>query len=169
MNNLGIDPKLLLAQVINFVLFFILFKKFVAGPFMQFFENEKKKEQEKESMIANMKKSEEQILAKQEKAERDMKERVAKLLGEARKSAELIKADIVADAEKNAEEIKVKAKRQLEEEKNKLYREVKDKTLDLSVFIVNEALKDYLDPEAKKKITAHILKNSQVSLKYHEN
>ena len=36
MENLGIDGKLLLAQIINFVLFFILVTKFVVKPFTAF-------------------------------------------------------------------------------------------------------------------------------------
>ena len=41
MENLGIDIKLLIAQMINFGLFFFIIKKFVTKPFLNFVEDEK--------------------------------------------------------------------------------------------------------------------------------
>jgi F0F1-type ATP synthase membrane subunit b/b' len=41
MENLGIDGKLLSAQLINFILFFIIYKKYIAKPFMAFLKKEK--------------------------------------------------------------------------------------------------------------------------------
>ena len=47
MENLGIDLKLMIAQSINFLLFFFIVKKFIAKPFTNFLEEEKNKEKEK--------------------------------------------------------------------------------------------------------------------------
>ena len=49
MENLGINVKLIIAQIINFALFFLIYKKFIAKPFVNFINGEKKKEEENKS------------------------------------------------------------------------------------------------------------------------
>lgn len=160
MENLGIDPKLLIAQVINFAVFFILFKKFLAKPFAKFLDGEKNKDLEKEKSIQKVKKMEEEALRKDQIAKEKIKKEQTAVLADAKKQGEKIKEDILAQAREEAEEIKKKAKKQTEIEKEELFAEVKDKVTKLSFIIINDALKDALPAETKKKITEQILKNS---------
>ena len=46
MENLGIDVKLLIAQVVNFALFLFIFHRFISKPFLRFLDSEKKKDEE---------------------------------------------------------------------------------------------------------------------------
>ena len=169
MENLGIDLKLLIAQTINFVLFFIIFKKFIASPFMKFFNEEKRKEQEREEANLRMKRIEEESVAREVKAEAQMRDKMNKILDEAKKTGQQIKAEMTIEAEKAAAEIKSRASKQLSEDREKLYKEAKVKVFDLSLIMIREALKDVLDEETKKRITAHILKNSTQNVKFNEN
>ena len=160
MENLGIDPKLIIAQVINFALFFFLFKKFMAKPFAKFLVDEKNKDLEKEKSLLKIKKMEEEAGKKEQVAKEKIKKEEALVLAEAKKQAMKVKEDILAQATEEAEEIKKKAKKQTEIEKEELFAQVKDKVTKLSFVIINEALKDALPTETKKKITEQILKNS---------
>ena len=74
MENLGIDGKLLLAQMINFVLFFFLVKKFIVKPFTTFLNQERTNEEEKNKLLEKLKKSEEAGI----EAEKKMKEKMKK-------------------------------------------------------------------------------------------
>src|SRR3989344_4575625 len=56
MEGLGIDLKLLIAQIINFGLFFYVFKRFLAKPFVSFIDEEKQKEAERETSLQKAKK-----------------------------------------------------------------------------------------------------------------
>ncbi len=159
MENLGVDGKLLLAQLVNFVLFFIIFKKFIAKPFGQFLSKEKKNEKDKEVLLNKLKKGEEE-LASEEKALRDrLKKERNQVLEKAKSEALLLKNDLVAEGKKDADALLVKARKEIEEEKNKLYQDAKNKVADLSILMVQTALNEYLDEESKKRITSHILKN----------
>lgn len=160
MENLGIDPKLIIAQVINFALFLFLFKKFLAKPFAKFLVDEKNKDLEKEKSLQKIKKMEEEAGKKEQVAKEKIKKEEALVLAEAKKQAMKVKEDILAQATEEAEEIKKKAKKQTEIEKEELFAQVKDKVTKLSFVIINEALKDALPTETKKKITEQILKNS---------
>ncbi len=169
MENLGIDLKLLIAQAINFALFFFVFKKFLVKPFSKFIAGEKNKEEEKEKLLAEAKKQEELLKKKEESLNATMKRQADKIVDEAKKSAELLKKEILDEAAKEAELIREKAKKQLGIEKETLNRSARDKVLEFSFFLVNKALKDFLTPEARKKITELILKSSPKKVSLYEN
>lgn len=159
MENLGINGKLLLAQVINFLLFFYLIKRFIAKPFMAFLDKEKKQEKEKETALAKIKKAEEQLTIQETKLKEKAKKELDALLEQAKNDGKQLRADMLKQAETDAEEIKTRMKKQLEEEKDKLYKDVRQKIGDVSMYLVNEGLKETLDSDTKKKVTERILKN----------
>lgn len=159
MENLGIDAKLLLAQVLNFILFFILIKKFIVKPFNVFLDQEKKQDKEKEEALAKIKKSEENILNEQNKAQQKAKKELDIILAQAKKDSQLIKQEMITEAQKEADEIKERMKKQLLQEKEELYKEVKEQIAKVSMYLVENGLKDSLDDNTKKKITVKILKN----------
>ena len=159
MEKLGIEPKLLLAQIVNFILFFILVKKFIVKPFIQFLDQEKKKDKEKEDALTKIKKSEEQLTEQERKLKDKAKRELDAILIEAKKDGQQIRADILKQAEIDAEEIKTSMKKQLDEERERLYKDIREKIADVSLYLVNEGLKEALDVETKRKITERILRN----------
>ena len=169
MENLGIDIKLLLAQAINFVLFFIIIKKFVSKPFMSFLQEEKNKEKEKQRLLESAQKQEEAFLLKEKTLTKRMKEEMNKVLQDAKLEASKIKADLIIEAKEEAATIKNNAKKEMEAEKESLYSEVKKKVSDLSLFIVNKALDEVLDEDLKKKVTQKILNSLPNKVDFHEN
>lgn len=169
MENLGIDIKLLIAQLINFGIFFLIIKKFVAKPFTAFLNEERNKDEEKNRLLDKLKKSEEAAI----ESEKKMRERVRKeldiIFSQSKKEAQEIKGELVKQAENDAQEIRDKSKKLLEEEKNILYREVKDKIIKTSLIIVEKALKESLDETSRKQVTNFIIKNYQGKQKVYEN
>lgn len=169
MENLGIDGKLLLAQLINFALFFFIFKKYIAGPFGKFLSQEKQNEKEKEALLAKLKKGEEELMQKELDTRDKVKKERLELLEKAKHEAAVLRDEMIVEAKKDAETVRRKAEKEKEEEKNKLYRDVKNKVADLSILIVEKALRDFLDEESRKRITTHILKNLSSTIVEHEN
>ena len=165
MENLGIDGKLLLAQMINFVLFFILVKQFMVKPFTSFLNQERKNEEEKNKMLEKLKKSEEAGLEAEKKMKEKMKKEFDVLFVEAKKEAQNLRAEMVKQAETDVLEIKDKNKKLLDEEKSLLYREVKDKIIKTSLMIVESTLKESLDESSRKKVTGAIIKNYEGNVK----
>ena len=60
MDKLGIDVKLLIAQLVNFGLFFFIFQKFIAKPFLGLIKSEEKKEKAKHAFEVEMSEQKEQ-------------------------------------------------------------------------------------------------------------
>lgn len=169
MENLGIDGKLLLAQMVNFALFFILVKQFIVKPFTNFLNQERKNEEEKNRMLEKLKKSEEAGIEAEKKMKEKMKKEFDVLFVQAKKEAQVVRAELIKQAESDALEIKEKNSKLLVEEKSALYREVKDKIIRTSLMIVENTLKDSLDVAYRKKVTGAIIKNYQGRLKIYEN
>lgn len=169
MENLGIDIKLLIAQIINFVLFFLIIKKFIAKPFLQFLNQEKQKEAEKEKLMEKILKQEEEYKNKEKELQNKIKKEMNLVLNEAKKDAQKIKNDMLDQAKKETEAIKANARGEMGKEKEALYREVKEKVSDLSLLLINQALTDSLDEESRRKITQKILNNLGKNVSLYEN
>lgn len=169
MENLGIDIKLLIAQLINFGLFFYVFKRFVAKPFMNFIDQEKQNQEEQEKLFTKAKTMEEKLLEKEKQMKEALNKESEKLYVEARITAEKIKKEMLAEAQREADDIKTKTKKQLQEERDELTKLAKEKITEMSFFIINSALKDMLSADVRKKITEAIIKNSPRNISLYEN
>lgn len=169
MENLGIDPKLLIAQLINFGLFFFIFKKFVAGPFLKFVNLEKIKDQDRQKNIEEIRKKEEDLTLQLKKAKDQAKAELLKAIEEAKEQAQKVKKDLVAQAEKEASEIMEKSKKHMAEERDEVQKEAKERVADLSMFIIQKSLKEFFTEDMQKSITQHILKNLSKGIEKYEN
>lgn len=159
MENLGIDPKLLIAQLLNFVLFFILFQKLISRPFLNFLRQERKKEEEKQHALSEIKKKEDTMSTMEQEMRHKAKKQIDEILAAAKTDAERLRQDMSAQARKEADQIVARARQEIGEEKTKLYKEVKEKAVELSTLIVTSALQEYLTEDVQKKVTHHILNN----------
>lgn len=169
MENLGIDTKLLVAQLINFGLFFFVFKKFIAEPFLKFVNLEKTKDQERQNNLEEIKKKEEELSLQLKKVKDQARAELTKALEEAKVQAQKVKKDLIAQAEKEAGEVMEKTKKQIAEERQEMHNEAKEQVADLSMFIVQKSLKEFFTEDMQKSITQHILKNLSKGIERYEN
>lgn len=167
MENLGIDYKLLLAQVLNFALFFYIYKRFIAQPFLKFMKKEKKKNEERETLLESLKKQRDDLLKEESFLKAKIRREAAEVIKQAKEEGEKVRQEIIAQARKEAEEVRRTAQKQIKEEKIVMEKEVQKKIALLGVAIVRKALNQYLTEEMKKQITRNILKNlDQKNLEY---
>lgn len=169
MENLGIDTKLIIAQLINFGLFFFVFKKYLAKPFLKFIRAEKEGTEEREKLLTKAKTMDEKMVEKEKAMLAAMKKQSDAQIQEAKNAAAKIKTQLLEEAEKEINELKERAKKQLVQEQAEMQRDAKQQINDLSFLIVNSALKDVLTTEMKKKISDAIITNSAKSITFDEN
>ncbi|MCL4364381.1 hypothetical protein M1328_04030 [Patescibacteria group bacterium] len=159
MESLGIDVKLLIAQLINFALFFFIFKKFIAKPFSKFLNIEVEKEKEKEKILTDLKQKEEKMLNEEKKARNRAKQQFDEAIKSAKEEAAKVRENLLIEAKTESEEVVARGRKQIEEEKEKMEKDVKKNIGDLSIAIVSKALDEFLDTDAKKNVTKVILKS----------
>lgn len=162
MEGLGINTKLLIAQIVNFAIFYFIFKKFAAKPFMDFIKKSKEKEQEKEKILEDLKNKQEDIESREKQHQFKMKKEMQDAVKQAQQEGNKVRDELLSKTKSEIADLKAKAQTQIEDERNEMYREIKGKIVNLSTSIVNSALKDYLTEDAKKELTNHILKSSSL-------
>ena len=116
LGSLGIDVKLLIAQMINFGLLLWLLKKFLYGPIVSRIEKD-----ENELKQAKIQKKE----LDQDKS--DYAEQKKGEITEIKKRAQ----DIIKEAENIAEEIKKRARQEAEQEKQAVIKQIKSRLAEI--------------------------------------
>ncbi len=159
MEKLGLDIKLLIAQLTNFVLFFLIFKKFISKPFSSFLEREKAKDKEKERIIQDLQKRELQLKEEENKLRKKMEKEYEEQLNQAKKEALELRKKIIDQAKKEAQDIVNKARQEAYEEKAKIEKEMKKKIIDLSIYLVEKVLKTVLTEDLQRAVTQKIIKD----------
>ena len=159
MENLGIDLKLMTAQLVNFAIFFFVFKKFIAAPFMSYLKKAKEEEETRVSFAAEIEKRQEKLAEEDKKLSRERKKTLEAALLESKKEAEVVRKDLIEDAKKEAAAIVAKGKAQVETERKELYKDLRKQIAQVSSLVVSKALNEYLTDEAKRSITQNIVKH----------
>jgi F-type H+-transporting ATPase subunit b len=157
MEQLGIDTRLLIAQLINYLAFFIIFQQFVAKPFLNFVKQQRKAEKEKEETMTKLQEGEKAMQQREKEFEEKAKEQMETMITEAKEDAEKVREELISEAKKEADDILQKTKKQIAEEREQMQEDIKKQAVDLSVTIVQKALSTYLTGEAQKKVTDHIV------------
>lgn len=157
MEQLGINWKMLLGQVVNFIILFWLLKRFAYKPFLSVLEQRRTKIEE------GVKKSEEaeKTLQKTRTLEREIKksgeERAKTVLKEAEiEAANRVQAAISSAEEekkKIIEDAKILAQKEIAEKKE----EQRGQNQEYVFFLAEKFLKEKMDKEKDKKLLEEII------------
>lgn len=157
MEKLGIDIKLLIAQLINFGIFFFVIKKFIAKPFMSFLKQEQKNEADKQKAQREIQQKEEELASYEKKSREEMKRAFDKAITKVKEDANVLRVQLIEQARGDASDLVERAKKQIDEERGKMEQDLKDKLAEASTLVVYKALSEYLTEDDQRKITQHIL------------
>jgi len=159
MENLGIDIKLLIAQLINFGLFFFIYKKFIAGPFVLMMKNEKIKDANRKKMNEEGEKQRAELVQQEKASKEEIRKKTEESLKAVRRSAEIERAALIVKAQDESKEIVKRAGRQIEEERQQMEIQYKDTLAKVSVMTVEHVLRDFLTEDMQKQVNAKVLSN----------
>jgi F-type H+-transporting ATPase subunit b len=159
MENLGIDTKLIIAQLVNFGIFFFIFQKFISKPFFAYLKKQKEEEETRAEFTTEIEKRKSKLDAEDAKLEKERKKALDKALLDAKQDAEEVKQEIIETARKEAAEIVAKGHVQIAEEKKELYKDLRQQIASVSMIVVEKALREYLTDDAQKKVTQNIVKH----------
>lgn len=159
MENLGVDIKLLVAQLINFGLFFLIYKKFIAGPFITIMQGEKRKDAERKKMLEDLAQQKEALVLQEKAASKEVNRKIEESLKVVRHAAEIEKGTLLKKAQVEATEIVQRAGRQIEDERHQMEKQYKEALAKISIMTVEHVLKDFLTEDMQKQVNAKVLSN----------
>jgi len=165
MENLGIDIKLIVAQMVNFGIFYFVFMKFISAPLFKFLKKKKEEIELRDKLAIDLEHRNAQLEKKDKAMDKERKATLIKAIEESKKEALLVKETMIADAKKEADSLIESAKAQIQAERETMQKGMRKQIAEVGIMIVEKALHDYLTPQARKDITKYIIEHApKVSL-----
>lgn len=167
MEKLGIEPTLLLAQIINFLIIVIVLSRFLYKPILTILEKRKKEIDEGLRLTAKAREDEAKFEEKKERMLISTRKEAQDILEEARKQAKQEEKDIIATAHKEAETIVQKGKEDVVRAKIEMEKGVRASAVELAEAMTKRLLTGILTPRDQHRlIVKHIkdirlMKNSE--------
>lgn len=153
LKNFGIQPVLLLAQIVNFLIILFVLKKFFYKPIVRALENRKKRIEES---LANAQVIEEKLQKTDEKTNQILesaRNNAQALIAQARDEAQRIADQATAEGRQIIEAAKIEAKAQMEIERRQLEKQLERQTTGLVVAVVKKVLGRTLKVSERRKLT----------------
>ena len=157
MEKLGIEPKILLAQVVNFVLLLFLFKKYLLKPFFTKLDEEKKRVKEEENKLKSYEKKEQELFEKRATLEAEYEKKLKTTYARMKKETDEAKRQILKEAQNEAEELRRHTMELIEAEKQKNTAEMRREAYQVAVSLVERVLKESLSKELQKEIMSEVM------------
>ena len=160
LTKLGIDWKLLIAQIINFLVLLFVLYKFAYGPILSMLERRTRKVEKglKDAELA--KKQLEVGQKKQEEILKKARHEAKVIVEKARSQAEKAKEEIAAEAKSQSHKFIADAKAQIEQEKQKTITEIKSEIGGLVIAATEKIIGEKIDEKKDKQIIESIIDES---------
>lgn len=157
----GLDPYLVTAQIVNFLIIFYVLKRYLYPPLFNVFK--KREELVKDSI--NRAEENEKILEKSKNQEKEIikkaKSTADEVIKEAREQSETIVKKAEEDARQKADKMLKDAKEQLALETAEAKKELNTYVLQLSIQILEKSLSNVLTEKEQSEIIAKATKEIQ--------
>jgi len=157
-NSLGINAKLLIAQIVNFLILLFLLKKFLYGPVVSMLD---KRSATIKKSLDDAKKIEEEVKKTEAINSQTLTEAKAEakiILEDARKSASEEAKKITEAAEKRSGELKDKALLEIDEEKDNAKKEIRREAASLIALATSQIINQKLDEKADQELISETIK-----------
>ena len=154
----GIEWKLLLAQIVNFVILFLLLKKFLYKPLINLMNNRRQKIVEG---LEKAKRGEEEFQKIQELRERELakiQKEAEIIIQKAKEIGDKKQQEILKEAEEKTKKIIEIGKGMIEIEKEKMLKEVRQDIADLVVTATGKILEEKMDKGREKEMINEVIK-----------
>lgn len=165
LSTLGIDWKILIAQVINFLIVLIILRAFVYRPLLRVIDN--RREDVKRAMSHADEVAREKSRMQKEYADilKRADEEAGAILSKAKTDAETMRAEIILVAQKEATQILQKGQRQLAEERTRVFEELQGSVAESIVTLTERIIRREFSPEDQSRILAHLKESLPALLK----
>jgi F-type H+-transporting ATPase subunit b len=163
--KLGIDWKLLLAQIVNFTILVGVLSYFVYKPLLNLLDERReriRKAMEDAKHIENQKKEMEVIKADRLKK---IDQEMGTMLENARRDAERMKEEILASAKQQADQMIEKATRQIEDERGRVLSEVQGSLARMILRMTEKIVRREFAPADQSRLLSELEKDLPAMLK----
>lgn len=159
LHNFGIQPTLLIAQIVNFLIILFVLKKFFYKPIIKVLEDRKKRIEES---LANADLIEQRLTETDEKITQILEEarnKAQEIITNARSESERIMEQAQNESKKTLEETLLAAKEQIETERQAMEKKLEKETLSLVERVVRRLLTRNLNQRERQDLTSRSIRD----------
>ena len=158
MEKLGIEPTLLLAQILNFLIIAFVLTKILYKPILQLLDKRKKTIEEGLRLTQKMQEEEGKLEQKKQKILDIARTEAKEIIEEGRKQAKEEEKEILASARKEAEEIIQRGRFEVTAQRTKMEKDVKKQTVALAAAMTKRILASVLTTDDRHKLITKQIK-----------
>jgi len=158
LNNLGINGKLLIAQIINFLILLWVLHKFAYGPVIRMLDSRTKKiekglkeAEESHKKLAEISEKEQAVLV-------EARKQAQEIIKKSEESATLQAQEILTSAKDQTQRMMETAQKQIEQEKTKILAEVKTEVAGLVMMATEKIIGEKLDSAKDAQLIKEAIK-----------
>lgn len=152
-----IELSVVIAAIINFVLFFLIFRHFFYKPVDKIITTREDEIKVRIKNAEDNEKSAELLRIENEKELSNAKEEGRNIMENYKKNAEKMSSDIIKNGETEAQLILERGKTEINREKEKAKDELRHETVDIAVLLSLKALAGTIDEEQHRKLIQDFL------------
>jgi F-type H+-transporting ATPase subunit b len=159
--GLGIEPSILITQVVNFVLLLALLYLVAYKPVMRMLDERAKRIKES---VAQSETAKEEALRAQEDVKRQIEagsKQAQELITRANKAGEDLRLRAQEDAKKDAESLIAKARVEIKNERDEAIQEIRQQFAELTILAASKVIGETLDKKSHKELINKVLKESE--------
>lgn len=158
-HTLGIEPRIIVIQIIGFFVLFFLLKKFLFGKIADIISFRQKDIEDTYRKIEEEKKNIEKLQQEYKMHLEHIQEEAQQKIQEAIKEGKALKAQIIEEARQDAKKISEKTKREIEIEKDKAFFELKNQISNFVILATQKIIGEVIDEEKHKDLISKFIDN----------
>jgi len=158
MEALGIEPKLLIAQVINFLIIAVALNVLLYKPILAMLEKRKKEIAEGLGYTEKMRKEEEHLEGKKAAILTQSRKDGQAIIEEAKKNAKTQEKQILEEARIQAEALVEKGKDTVEKEREEMQKTIRKQSIQLAIAMAKQLLSESMSSDMQHTVLAKHIK-----------
>lgn len=151
-HNLGIEWKVILAQVVNFTILLFILKKFVLGPVLNILEARRERIEKAIHQAQGVEDKMREIESMKESVLAEAREKAGEIIAKTEAAAVKVQESLIAEGHKKAEKILADAAARMNLEGEKLRDEIKRDISGLIADATERSVGDIFDANAQRKM-----------------
>jgi len=155
--QLGIDGRWFLSQIVNFVILLLILQRFLYKPILNMLQQRQERIRESMEYADRVKREAERAQKDYEKKIEESRREAQAIIAQAMQQAERLREEILAKAQDEAREIKAKALEDVEYERKRVVAELRDQVADLAILAAGRVLGKALDEKTHRQVVADFL------------
>jgi len=156
--NFGLDPILLGAQIINFLIIFFILKRFAYKPILDILKKRENSISEGLKQAEEGKKVLDEALGKEKKILQNVQKRAEKIIEDAKNQSIEIQKEAAENTKKQVESMITTAREQMIRESKEAEKKIAVKVSELAVEFLQKSMQNVFDDKEQKELTQAALK-----------